>query len=159
MQGTRIGVDIGKVLIGGGGPNDTPFLGTTDAMAMDAPEVPGSFEGVAELVELTGGAVWLVSKCGSGIERRTQLWLEHHDFWDATGVPREHAVFCRERREKAPIARRLGLTHFVDDRADVLEPMAGVVEHRYLFGAAQSPEGLTATPSWEAVLREVRTTL
>lgn len=159
MEGARIGVDIGKVLIGGDGPNDTPFLGTTDEMAMDAPAVAGGFEAVAALVELTGGAVWLVSKCGSGIERRTRAWLEHHDFWDATGLAREHAVFCRERREKTPIARRLGLTHFVDDRVDVLEPMAGVVGHRYLFGAAHAPEGLVPTPSWADVMRELRASL
>ncbi|NLF04885.1 MAG: hypothetical protein GX593_07805 [Actinomycetales bacterium] len=158
----RIGVDIGRVIINGDGQADTPFLGTTDELAMLSPAVYGSFDAVAELLERTEGAVWLVSKCGTGIEHRTRLWLEHHDFFELTGMDRSHALFCRERRQKTPIAKRLGLTHFVDDRHDVLEPMVGVVEHLLHFGAPEEPSrypGLVPTPTWDHALDVIRPTL
>ncbi|MEV7330303.1 hypothetical protein [Micromonospora sp. NPDC093244] len=40
--------------------------------------------------------------------------------------------FCRTRPDKAPIARRLGLTHVVDDKLEVLGYLDSV-PHRYLF--------------------------
>ena len=158
----RIGVDIGRVIIDGHGQTDTPFLGTTDELAMLSPAVDGSFDAVAELLERTEGAVWLGSKCGPGIEHRTRLWLEHHDFFGLTGMDRSHALFCRERRQKTPIAKGLGLTHFVDDRHDVLEPMVGVVGHLLHFGAPAGPPrslGLVPAPTWDHALDVIRPTL
>jgi hypothetical protein len=143
---TSIGVDIGRVIIAGDGP-DTSFF-TSDEAALRVPAVEGAVEGVARLVRAFSGRVWLVSKCGSNIQRRTLKWLEARDFWTQTGVPEDHVRFCKLRPQKADHARQLGLTHFIDDRADVLEALEGVVGNRYLFGQPQAPKDMIPVESW-----------
>lgn len=155
----RIGVDIGRVVINGDGP-DTNFFGHHLDEAMRTPAVPGAFAAVAELVERFAGQVWLVSKCGPKIQARSLAWLDHHGFWAATGLDREHVRFCRERADKAIHAKRLGLTHFVDDRLDVLGHLLGLVERRYLFGPQpvrrrSQLAGLVLAPTWSAVLADL----
>src|SRR5262245_43227688 len=129
-----LGIDIGRVIIHGDGP-DTSFIGATDDDALKAPPMSGAFEAIGRLVPLFEGRVWLVSKCGPRIAGRSLGWLDHHRFWETTGVAREHVRFCRQRKEKAGICIDLGIGWFVDDRLDVLIPMEGVVRHRFLFGA------------------------
>ncbi len=156
---TRIGIDIGRVLIDGGPGTDTAFFGRSEADAMATPEVAGPFAAVARLVDRVGGRVWLVSKCGDRIRARTRAWLAHHDFHARTGLPDDHIEFCRLRPEKATICARLGITHFVDDRPDVLLAMTGQVPHLSLFGANHAPRGLVAVPTWPATEREIARTL
>ncbi|WP_422774401.1 hypothetical protein ACN28C_16965 [Plantactinospora sp. WMMC1484] len=132
----KIGIDIGGVLVqrmerppGPEGGEDTALL----ADFRRTPPVPGAFEAVTALVAgVFGEHVYLVSKCGEQVERRTRLWLEHHDFYVRTGVRAGNVHFCRTRQGKAPIAAALGLTHFVDDRLEVLSYLE-TVPHRYLF--------------------------
>lgn len=146
--GLRLGVDIGRVIIHGDGP-DTNFIGGTDADAMSAPAMDGVFEALARLRARFEGRVWLVSKCGPRIEMRSRAWLDHHRFFETTGIPRENLRFCKNRKDKTPICEELGIGYFVDDRADVLTPMAGIVLHRFLFGAtASSDPRVTAVPTW-----------
>lgn len=128
----RLGIDIGRVIINGDGP-DTSFLGTSLERAMKAPAMPGAFESILRLTEAFHGQVWLVSKCGENVARKSTAWLEHNGFWKQTPVLPDRVRFCRKRPEKAVICRELGITHFIDDRTDVLEAMVGVVPHRFLF--------------------------
>ncbi|MFF5180955.1 hypothetical protein ACFY2Q_23245 [Micromonospora sp. NPDC000316] len=125
----RLGVDIGGVLIEPSDEDaDTSFFG---ANYLRTPMVDGAFDALAAL----GPAfdeVHLVSKCGEATERRTRGWLAHHDFSARTGIPADRVHFCRTRRAKAPIARELGLTHFVDDRLEVLGYLDSV-PYRFLF--------------------------
>lgn len=125
----RLGVDIGGVIIEPADDDaDTSFFG---AHYLHTPAVDGAFDALAAL----GPAfdeVHLVSKCGEATERRTREWLAHHDFPARTGIPEERMHFCRTRPDKAPIARRLGLTHFVDDKLEVLGYLDSV-PHRFLF--------------------------
>lgn len=155
----RLGIDLGRVIVGdGGGRADTSFIGGSEEDAMRTPPIDGAFETIRELVPHFGGRVWLVSKCGSRIEGRSRRWLLHWGFHRATGIPVENLRFCRERRDKADHARRLALTHFIDDRPDVLRFLEGVVPNRYLFGPQRepSPPGLgVAVPNWAAVRREL----
>ena len=138
----RLGVDIGRVIISGpAGAGDTAFFeGDTEAM-LTTPAVTGAFAALARLAERFGGRVWLISQCGETVERRTLTWLAHHRFAELTGVPLGHARFCRARADKALHCTALGITHFVDDRPEVLGFLDGVVAHRYLFGAHTVPEG------------------
>jgi hypothetical protein len=145
------GVDIGRVLIAGDGA-DTSFLGSSEETAMRAPEIPGAFDAVAALVEALHGKVYLVSKCGPRIEARTRRWLVLKRFFDRTGMSRDNLRFCRERRDKVAIAQALKLDRFVDDRADVLRPMRGVLPLLVLFGARTAEEGLIAAPDWRSAL-------
>lgn len=148
---TAIGIDIGRVLIAGDGP-DTSFLGASEEDAMRAPEMAGAFDAVAALVTAYDGRVWLVSKCGPRIEARTRRWLAATRFFARTGMAEDHLRFCRERRDKAPIAVKLGLRGFVDDRADVLRAMRGLVPHLVLFGANTAEQGMSAAPDWRRAL-------
>ncbi|RQX16141.1 hypothetical protein DDE19_16885 [Micromonospora ureilytica] len=125
----RLGVDIGGVIIEPADDDaDTSFFG---AHYLRTPAVVGAFDALAAL----GPAfdeVHLVSKCGEATERRTREWLAHHDFPARTGIAVERVHFCRTRPDKAPIARRLGLTHFVDDKLEVLGYLDSV-PYRFLF--------------------------
>jgi len=146
----RLGVDIGRVIIDGDGP-DSAFLGVPDAVAMHARAVAGSFDALARLRERFEGRVWLISKCGKGVEARTRAWLAHHEFWARTGIDAGQVTFCRSRGDKGPICERLGITCFVDDRTDIIESMAGIVRTRLLFGATVTAlSGVVAVPTWAA---------
>jgi hypothetical protein len=173
----RLGIDIGKVIINGpahpeGG--DTAFFTGDTARMLRTPAMPGAFEAIARLVTLFDGRVWLVSKCGERVERRTLQWLEHHDFAGRTGIPPEHVRFCRQRRDKAIHCAELGITHFVDDTLEVHDALRGLVPHLYLFGpmapgapnapSAQSapdatpPAWITHTPTWSSAEQAIRAT-
>lgn len=111
--------------------------------------------------------VWIVSKCGENIEKRTREWLEHNSFHDMTGIPKERLRFCRERSAKAPIAKELGLTHFVDDKLEVLNYMKEAVAHRILFRPAGSEiernkgyasNGVTIWTDWMALANALEET-
>jgi len=86
------------------------------------------------LVRLFHGNVWLVSKCGPRIPGLTLEWLEHHEFYRQTGLPRGQVAFCSVRHQKRVHCTRIGATHFVDDRLDVLGHLHGAVRHLFLFG-------------------------
>jgi hypothetical protein len=119
--------------------------------------VPGAFAAIAELVELFDGRASLVSKCGPNVQRRSMQWLTHHDFWSVTGINASSVRFCKERREKAGICKQLAVTHFIDDKTDVIASLDGIVENRFLFGPQRSavPTGALHTPTWTDVVAGV----
>lgn len=140
MNGTtqpRLGVDIGRVIIDGPrhpGGGDTAFFSGDEATMLATPEVPGAVEALHRLVERFGGRVWLVSKCGPRVQARTLRWLDAHDVYGRTGLPRDRVRFCRLRAQKREHCLELGITHFVDDHPEVHAAIRDVVPHRYLFG-------------------------
>lgn len=161
-QNMRIGIDIGRVIIGAviGGKADTSFLGSTLEKAMETPPSPGAIEGVRSLVNLSGGNAWLVSKCGPNVQRKTKAWLRHWNFYQETGMPTEHLRFCLKRPEKAIHCKQLKLTHFIDDRLDVLQHLEGLVPNLYLFGEQPTleviPSFVTHVSNWEATVATVK---
>ncbi|MBM2614399.1 hypothetical protein JIG36_02355 [Actinoplanes sp. LDG1-06] len=150
----RLGVDIGRVIIDGGGPGggDTQFFSGDTVRMLATPAVPGAFDTLARLVPQFD-EVWLISKCGDRVRRSTRLWLDHHRFAERTGIPRDNLRFCLRRPEKAVHCAELAITHFVDDKLDVHEALRGVVEHRYLFGPqrAAAPGWVRHTRTWAEV--------
>ncbi|MEH0841515.1 hypothetical protein V6U81_03850 [Micromonospora sp. CPCC 205711] len=125
----RLGVDVGGVIITATDmDDDTSFFGPH---YLRTPPVEGVFDALAMLSPIFDAA-YVVSTCEQPTERRTREWLAHHDFHARTGIGPERLHFCRTRPEKAPIAARLGLTHFVDDRLEVLGYLDSVPQ-RYLF--------------------------
>ncbi|MGW5310752.1 hypothetical protein [Nocardia thailandica] len=159
MREPRLGVDFGRVIQGAAlapGAADTVFLSGGDDEAMRTPPSPGAFEALARLAERFGGRVWVISKCGPRVERRTRDWLAHHDFAGRTGVPVGHLRFCRTRAGKAPHCAELGITDMIDDRLDVHRALRGLVPRLYLFGAQSgpAPDWVTPTPTWADVARE-----
>lgn len=144
-----------------GGKADTSFLGGSVEQALLTLPSPGALESVTKLVTLFSGEVWIVSKCGPSVQKKTKAWLAHWDFYTQTGLDPSRVLFCLHRHEKAPTCEGLGITHFIDDRADVLEPMRGVVPNLYLFGeqAESVPDWVTHTPDWTSVVESVGRTV
>ena len=124
----RVGFDVGNVIL----RNDT-----------DSPELSFSqrpqyyLDGAVEVIDRTVHALkpenaFIISKCGPNMQERTLEFFDEHDFYGNTGFKRGHVLFCLNRADKAPIAADLGLTHFVDDRLDILQSLV-TVDTRMLF--------------------------
>lgn len=159
MPNKILGVDIGGVIIDRQNDRtDTSFFGPN---YLKTTAVTGVFD-CLRLAGQRGFEVHLVSKCGENTQRKTLQWLQHHNFYQLTGVHPERVHFCRTRAQKAPICSARGITHFVDDRLDVLEYLSDV-EHLYLFQPNAQDEarwGVSAhrsrlVKSWEEILRSL----
>jgi hypothetical protein len=135
------------------GRPDTSFLDADERGALEVPPTPHMFDVVPGLVGRFGGRVWLVSKAGPRVERLTLRWLEHHAFYQRTGLRQDRVRFCRKREDKRAHAVALGLTHFIDDRVDVLGHLRGLVPHLYLFGVQTQPipDWVRHVADWPAV--------
>jgi hypothetical protein len=131
IQVDVLGVDIGGVIIDRvNDGTDTSFFG--DNYLATTP-TPGVFDALARLVnEKFGEHAYVVSKCGQRTQDRSVEWLAHHRFSERTGISLDRVRFCRERSGKAPIAAALGLTHFVDDKLEVLSYLT-TVRNLYLY--------------------------
>ena len=150
-----LGLDIGRVLMcpaDDDGRPDTSFLSLPEPQALAIPAAPGVWDVVPGLVRAFGGRVWLVSKAGARIEALTRRWLVHHRFFARVGLPDDAVRFCRRRGDKRDHALALGLSHFVDDRVDVLQALRGAVPHLYLFGVqvGPAPRWTTHVVDWPA---------
>jgi hypothetical protein len=159
----NLGIDIGRVIIapgGCGGREDTSFIEGTLEEALQTPPMDGAFEAVRQLVEVFERRVWLISKCFPRVQDRTKRWLDHHGFYDKTGVRRDRLIFCLERPQKAGHCERLGIGYFIDDRLDVLEAMRGRVPNLFLFGEQRRPVAdtswLVPVPTWTLALAAVK---
>lgn len=150
-----LGVDFGGVITDRVADNsDTSFFADR---FLETPMVDGAFDALSRLVAGTfEGRVHIISKAGPKIQARTKLWMAHHQFTDRTGIPETQIHFCRERQDKAPICKRLGVTHFVDDRLDVLGYLE-TVPVKLLFCArisearalpAELPSGIAKVSGW-----------
>lgn len=152
-----LGIDIGRVIIEGGtGAGDTDFRTGNHLLT---PARPGALEAIAQLA--TGrfkGDVHLISKCYPCIEKRTREWLERNRFAEVTGITPERWHFCKERADKGPLCRTLGITHFIDDRLENLAHAADAgVTSLYWFNpereaALEGAPQHVAVASWAELL-------
>lgn len=147
----RIGLDVGGVIIDRIKNDRTDTSFKSDNFLLTS-AVPGVFEAVKLMTQTYGAEnVFIISKVKSDV--KTLLWLDHNEFYEKTGLRPANVRFCRERHQKGPIADSLPggpLTHFVDDRADVLCHMPNV-RTRYLFGE-QDRTWLVKTENFVPVL-------
>ena len=126
-----LGIDIGGVIIVNKDDDaDTSFMGKN---YLKTPAMPDAFDVIGSL-QAKFNRIVLVSKCGPAVQAKTREWLEYHRFYEQTNVDPADVYFCRQRHEKAPICEQLAVTHFVDDRLEVLSYLV-TVAHRYLFRA------------------------
>lgn len=131
MSTKVLGVDIGGVIIDriNDGTDTSFFFGNY----LQTTAVPDVFDALRMLGEKQfGDRIHLVSKCGQKIQDKTLHWLDHHQFYDKTGIGRDRVHFCRERRQKDGVCQKLGITHFIDDRLEVLSNLT-TVGTLYLF--------------------------
>ncbi len=145
-----LGLDVGGVLVDRVAERtDTSFFGDRP---LDTPAVAGALEAIPELLELFGGRVHIVSKAGPKVSALTRQWLGVHGVTGDAGIRPDNVHFVRRRPEKHPICERLGVTHFVDDRLDVLGHLT-TVEHRYLFtGGLGDHDPPPQLPPWVTVV-------
>ena len=161
MRERILGVDIGGVIIDRvrNDGTDTAFKGDR---YLETTSVPGAFETLAELRMRFDGRVYIVSKCGPIVQAKSKEWLKHKGFYDITGIPRENVNYCFERKDKAPICKRIGVTHFIDDRLEVLGYLDSV-SNKYLFGpqnqrdlrCVESLQSIVLVNSWKDVLQKI----
>ena len=153
MSGRTLGVDFGRVINDGSSHpsgGDTSFLTGSEEAMLATPPMPGAFESLTRLTEVYEGRAWIVSKAGPRIQANTERWLTHHGFFATTSIPADHLRFVRRRTDKATVCTELGVTHFVDDRSEVLKALVGIVPHLFLFGPQDSPapEYAIPVPTW-----------
>lgn len=126
---------------------------------------PDAYDSVRKLSENWFSEVHIVSKCDQESEGNITLWLHIHHFLDGGLIPTNGIHFCREREDKAPICKRLGITHFVDDRVQVLKPME-TVPYRYRLGNRNDepegfqeiPKGIVHVQNWTELKEEILST-
>lgn len=129
----KIGIDIGGVIIDRE-KNDNTDTSLFGPNYLNALAVPDAIRAIATIHEqLCPNETYIISKCGANIERKSREWLKHNGFFEKTKISEDKVHFCRERADKAPIAQKLGLTHFIDDKLEVLGYMKDVVPNRILF--------------------------
>lgn len=132
----KIGIDIGNVVIGGGG-EDTFF---TDRY-LETPEVQDAWDALDKLDD-AGHELHFISKCGESVERKTLKWLKQEQF--DLSVPLHRTHFVRKRNLKVFMALALELDIFIDDRQDIIDSVKGVIQHPILF------------TSWEQANKELQ---
>ncbi len=161
MHKEVLGIDIGGVIIDRvDDRTDTSFFADN---YLNTTAVPGVFDALRQLVEKRfGDGVFLVSKCGRRGQEKTLHWLDHHRFYNITGIERGHVRFCQKRYEKAGICKELGMTHFVDDRLEVLSNLI-TVRTLYLFRQrpdevrqfARSLNRVRQVNSWQEIVADL----
>jgi hypothetical protein len=125
----RFGTDIGGVLAA----HATLEFLEQPGRHLAVPEIEGSFDALRQLrEEKFRDEAYVISMCDEAIEVRSREWLAHTNFVERTGVGWDRIIYCRTFADKARIAGRLGLTHFVDDRLEVLGSFNNR-ERLYLF--------------------------
>ncbi len=164
MLGKRFGSDVGGVILEEEFRTGASFHETG---VLKRRLVEGALQGMRALVELLGTeSVFLISKKRSEPQAVTK-GLFAFRFFEETGIPETNLHFCEERSQKAGIGARLGLTFFADNRAEILQPMLGVIPHLFLFcpseeEAAAYPEVVSRVvrvQDWPSLLRAVRASL
>ncbi len=115
----RIGIDIGGVIIAQ--DTDEPDLFFSENFLRAKP-FPNCFETIQALIKKYGEEnIFIISKCGHAVQKKSTQWLEDKNFFSLTKFKRENINFCLERYEKAGIAESLNLNIFIDDRFSVLK--------------------------------------
>ena len=151
-----LGIDIGNVLVS----NRAYILG--GSRYLEAEPMPGAFPAIARLAQkrFDPTRIHVVSRVYDAIgEARNRHWLNHHRFFAMMGIPESNVHFCLKREEKAPICKELGVTHFIDDRLEVLSHMVGIVPNLYLLGPSEGDlrkfrqylPKVTVVQSWDQI--------
>lgn len=120
---------------------------------------------IKNIIDLYGAEnTFIISKCPMYAEDEIIKWLDNQNFFTDIGFIHSNVYFCRERTDKAPIAKQLRLTHFIDDRVEVLDAMKDVVSNRILFtGGGNHEESddktITGLDSWGSVQDRITKTV
>lgn len=126
MKKVIVGIDIGNVILTSDTDNST-------SKKLSQKLVPGAVESITQLVERYGPEnIWLISKCFARMQMQSRVALEQSSFFVKTGTDPNRVAFCIRREDKAPICKQLHITHFIDDRLEILKTLS-TVEHKFAF--------------------------
>ncbi len=127
-----LGVDIGNVIINN--RNLDPEITQVDEVIYaNFPPTEDVFDALKILNTKFSGKVYLISKCTEWAEIQILSWLDKHDFYNKTGILKENIFFVRKRNEKDGVCQKLNITHFIDDRLEVLSYMIESTPNLFLF--------------------------
>lgn len=90
----------------------------------EKPPWPEAFRVIWRIVDELSPVAYIVSRVTEEQKVRGQAWLKQFDVHAITGIPPENVRWCLECKDKAPIVAELGITHFVDDRPEVMKYLA-----------------------------------
>jgi len=142
-----LAVDIGGPII------QRPAHSTLEEYAQ-AEAVADSFSSLAYLHSIFGENIHLISQCQPDLQEVKLKWMEEKNFCHLTKVPLKRIHFVREPHEKALLAKELKATHFVEDRAEILNHAMKVVENLFLFRP-----NLSEALNYPALLKNCRVVL
>ena len=154
---SRIGIDIEGVIRG-----KTAMSRTIDEYLAATP-LKNAAKTIKSLVKLFGSDnIFIISRCPEYAEDVILQWLDNQKFFTDINLDSSNVYFCRERAGKAPIAKRLQLTHFIDDRIDALDAMKDIVANRILFTGGSNhhnteiDDNIIVLDSWNSILEYIK---
>jgi hypothetical protein len=128
-----IGVDLGNVII------DHKNFGTTENYVLTQdynliPPVTNALEALRKLNESRFmDRVFIIYNASEIIDSKIFGWLNYNDFFRQTGIDKGHVLRSNTGRKKNLFCKNMQLTHFVDDRLEVLNCLMGLVPNLYLL--------------------------
>lgn len=146
-----VGIDFGKTICDIVNSRQKNLPAEMQPNFLANPFVPGAPEVIKELVEAAGPKnLHIVSKATLLSEIHIKEWLRVNGFWVLTGMIPYHLHFCRERKDKAAICQHLGVTHFIDDRLEVLYHLESVPTRIALNPRREDPDEIPFFKRMEA---------
>lgn len=82
---------------------------------------PESFRVIKRILLEISPLAYIVSRVNEEQKTRAINWLYDNDVYAKTGLLKDNVFWCKERHEKGPIVQTLGITHFIDDRPEVMK--------------------------------------
>ncbi len=144
----NIGIDIGWTIKGNRGTGDKESY------------APHSMETIKRIKPHFDN-IFLISKCNSAQKEHVEEWLYRNGVLEELGIDRNNLYFCFERRDKAIFVKALNITHFIDDRAEVLVNLPGHVfkvlynpdpeEYSKQLNTLSKMENYTITYDWSSI--------
>ena len=122
--------------------------------------VPGSLENLRKIVRSNRfDKIYIVSRARMLTRFYFLARLWYLNFWHYTGISRHDIYFCRRDEKKADICKQLKISHFIDDRFEVLRHLT-TVEKKYALDPtprsirrfARSNPDVVVAGSWEELI-------
>ncbi len=157
-----LGVDIGNVIINNRIANWQN--GFREGGYSAIPSVEHAFESLRRLSnERFGDRIVVISKCSLESQPKVLTWLIDNDFYNKTGISPDRIFFCLERFEKEKLCKDHSVTHFIDDRLEVLGYLINTVPHLYALNPDKEEletfkeflPKVTVMGDWDKILEEL----
>lgn len=113
---TKIGLDLNGVLAN----NKTSYIKTRNYSIFSVME--DAVNVVKTIIKRYGKEnVYIISRVQSHqLSFITGIWMETHNFLQKTNMSLDNVKICTRLKNKSRIAEELNITHFIDDRPEVL---------------------------------------